>query len=244
MKIAELVAKRHMRNQIDDPELIEKVTPDYTIGCKRILPSNKWYPALSKPNVELVTGGVEAVRENSVVGPDGVEREIDVLIFGTGFEVTEMPVARMVRGRGGKVLSDHFADSAQAHYGTTVPGYPNLFILLGPNTGLGHNSMVYMIESQINYVLGALREMDRRGARTVEVRQDAVDRLSREIERRHEGAVWNTGCASWYLDDTGRNTTIWPDWTWRFRRRTREFDADSYDIADTPARQSAAVAAA
>jgi cation diffusion facilitator CzcD-associated flavoprotein CzcO len=243
MKVAEAIAKRHMRSQLKDPELIEKVTPDYTIGCKRILPSNKWYPALSKPNVELVTGAVEEVREHSVVGSDGVEREIDVLIFGTGFEVTEMPVARMVRGRDGKRLSDQFEQSAQAHYGTAVPGYPNLFILLGPNTGLGHNSMVYMIESQINYVLGALRTMEERGARTVEVRREAVERLADELARKHEGAVWNTGCASWYLDDTGRNTTLWPDWTWRFRQRTRTFDAESYDLTDTPARQSAAVAA-
>ena len=244
MKVAEAIAKRHMRSQIKDPELLERVTPDYTIGCKRILPSNKWYPALSKPNVELVTSGLAEVREHSIVDTDGVEREIDVLIFGTGFAVTEMPVTRLIRGRDGRLLSEHWAESARAHLGTAAPGFPNLFVLLGPNTGLGHNSMVYMIESQINYVLDALRTMEKRGIARLEVRREVVERFADELAEKHEGAVWNTGCASWYLDDTGRNTTLWPDWTWRFRQRTAKFDAESYDLSDTPARQSAAVATA
>jgi cation diffusion facilitator CzcD-associated flavoprotein CzcO len=244
MKIAEGIAKRHMRSQIEDPDLLEQVTPDYTIGCKRILPSNKWYPALSEPNVELVTNGLAEVREHSIVDTDGVEREVDALIFGTGFEVTEMPVTRLVRGRDGRLLSEHWQESARAHLGTAAPGFPNFFILLGPNTGLGHNSMVYMIESQISYVLDALKTMEKRGVGRLEVRREVVDRFADELAEKHEGAVWNTGCASWYLDDTGRNTTLWPDWTWRFRQRTARFDAESYDMSDTPARQSAAVAAA
>jgi cation diffusion facilitator CzcD-associated flavoprotein CzcO len=243
MKVAEMVAKRHMRNQVADPELIEKITPDYTIGCKRILPSNKWYPALSQPNVELVTKGVEEVREHSIVDADGVEREIDVLIFGTGFYVTEMPVTKLLRGRDGRLLSEHWEQSSRAYKGTTAPGFPNMFILLGPNTGLGHNSMVYMIESQIRYMLGALRAMDERGVRTVEVRKDAVEDYNDAVERQMKGTVWDSGCASWYIDDTGRNTTLWPDWTWRFRQRVSDFDADKYELTGSPARQSAAVPA-
>ena len=158
-------------SQISDPELREKVTPDYTIGCKRILPSNRWYRALAKPNVELVTGGVAEVARNSVVTGDGEEREVDAIIFGTGFQVTDMPVGRMVRGPGGKTLDDLWQGSPSAHLGTAMPGFPNLFVLLGPNTGLGHTSMVYMIESQVAYVLDALqlhgraRRRHRRGAR-------------------------------------------------------------------------------
>src|SRR4051794_16134999 len=163
MKLIERLARRHMHKQIADPGLLEKVTPDYTIGCKRILPSNKWYPALQEPNVELVEGGLAEVRPNSVVGPDGVEREVDVIIFGTGFHVTDMPVAKYVRGRDGRLLDELWHGSPRAHLGTAIPGYPNFFMLLGPNTGLGHNSMVYMIESQVAYVMDALRVMRQRG---------------------------------------------------------------------------------
>jgi cation diffusion facilitator CzcD-associated flavoprotein CzcO len=230
MGVAEAMAKRHMKRQISDPELLEKVTPDYEIGCKRILPSNRWYRTLSKPNVELVTGGVAEVRPNSVVGPDGVEREVDAIIFGTGFEVTDMPASKVVRGRGGKLLHDVWHGSPNAHKGATIPGFPNLFLVLGPNTGLGHSSMVYMIESQIAYLMDALRTMDAQGADTVEVREEAAVESNRALDQRMQGTVWNTGCASWYLDDTGRNATLWPDWTWRFRQSTARFDAEHYSL--------------
>jgi cation diffusion facilitator CzcD-associated flavoprotein CzcO len=238
MKVAEKIARKHMARQISDPELLEKVTPDYTIGCKRILPSNRWYRALGAPNVELLTGGIERVTRTTVVAGDGEEREVDAIVFGTGFQVTDMPVGRMVRGPGGKTLDDVWEGSPKAHMGAAMPGFPNLFVLLGPNTGLGHSSMVYMIESQVAYVLDALKYMDRHGAATVEVRQDAMARWTADIDERMEGTVWNTGCASWYLDDTGRNATLWPDWTFAFRRRTARFDPDDFELetrrAETP----------
>jgi cation diffusion facilitator CzcD-associated flavoprotein CzcO len=239
MRLVERVAKRHMRNQISDPALLEKVTPDYTIGCKRILPSNKWYPALGKPNVELVTDGIAEVREHSIVTADGTEREVDTIIFSTGFHVADMPVGKQIRGRDGQLLDEAWEGSPRAHLGSTVPGFPNLFILLGPNTGLGHSSMVYMIESQIAYVLDALRTMERAGAHAVEVRREAVASYNEAIEEQLDGTVWNTGCASWYLDDTGRNATLWPDWTWRFRQRTAKFDAANYELipSDAPVRE-------
>jgi cation diffusion facilitator CzcD-associated flavoprotein CzcO len=230
LKIAERMAKAHQRKQISKPGLLEKVTPDYDIGCKRILPSNKWYPALSKPNVDLVEGGVEEVRPNAVVGPDGVEREVDAIIFGTGFEVTDMPASKHIRGRDGKLLHEVWNGSPQAHMGCTVEGFPNLFMLLGPNTGLGHSSMVYMIESQIAYVMDALRTMDAEEATTIEVRGEAAREYNAAIDKRMEGTVWNTGCQSWYLDDTGRNGSLWPDWTWRFRQRAARFDAEHYEL--------------
>jgi cation diffusion facilitator CzcD-associated flavoprotein CzcO len=243
MKLVEKIARAHMRSQIDDPELLEKVTPDYTIGCKRILPSNKWYPALGKPNVELVTEGIASVGQNSIVTEDGVEREVDTIIFSTGFQVTDMPAGRYIFGRDGRSLDDLWQGSPHAHLGTSVPGFPNFFLLLGPNTGLGHNSMVYMIESQIAHVLAALRAMDDSSAGVVEVRPDVETSYNSELDERLEGTVWNTGCASWYVDKTGRNATIWPDWTWRFRRRTARFDPAHYELRAGSASGQASVPA-
>jgi cation diffusion facilitator CzcD-associated flavoprotein CzcO len=231
MKVPERIARWHMAKQISDPALLEKVLPGYTIGCKRILPSNKWYRALGEPNVELLTGGVAKVTANSVVTGDGEEREVDAIIFGTGFEVTDMAVAKIVRGPGGKTLDEVWQGSPRAHLGTAIPGFPNLFVLCGPNTGLGHSSMVYMIESQLAYVMGALRHMDRHGADTVQVREDAAARFNADLDERMQGTVWNTGCASWYLDRTGHNSMLWPDWTWRFRQRTAHFDPADFELS-------------
>jgi cation diffusion facilitator CzcD-associated flavoprotein CzcO len=242
MRVVERLARRHIERQVPDAELRAKVTPDYTIGCKRILPSNRWYPALGKDNVELVPGGVESVGPRSVVGSDGVSREVDAIVFGTGFHVTDMPLGRALRGRGGTLLDDVWRGSPRAFLGTAIAGFPNLFILLGPNTGLGHNSMVYMIESQIAHVAAALGAMRRAGAATVEVRPEVSERYNADVDARMQGTVWNTGCASWYLDETGRNATLWPDWTWRFRRRAARFDPADYELggARVPARETVA----
>jgi cation diffusion facilitator CzcD-associated flavoprotein CzcO len=242
MKVIERVAREHRENQVKDPELLRKVTPDYAMGCKRILPSNRWYPTLGEDNVELVTGGVREVRRNAVVGEDGVEREVDAIVFGTGFQVTDMPAADLITGTDGRALSEVWAGSPRCHRGATVPGFPNLFLLLGPNTGLGHNSMVYMVESQIAYVLDALRVMDGRDAAVAEVRPEAVEAWNASIDERMEGTIWNSGCMSWYQDATGRNGAIWPDWTWRFRQETARFDDAAYELrtpvpADVPDRE-------
>jgi cation diffusion facilitator CzcD-associated flavoprotein CzcO len=239
MKLAEKIARAHMRKGLGDrQDLIEKVTPDYTMGCKRILPSNKWYPALAEDNVELVTSPIKEIKPNSVVFEDGSEREADAIVFSTGFQVTEMPSGHLVRGGEGRTLHDVWAGSPQAHKGTAVAGFPNMFMLLGPNTGLGHSSMVYMAESQISYVLEALREMDQRGAHAVEVRKDAENAYNEDLHEKLEGTVWNTGCASWYVDQHGRNVTLWPDWTFAFRRQTAEFDSDSYELHPAPEREA------
>jgi cation diffusion facilitator CzcD-associated flavoprotein CzcO len=230
MRIPERLARRHMREQISDPELLERVTPDYTIGCKRILPSNRWYPALGQPNVDLVTSPIREVRPRSIVAADGTQREVDTIIFGTGFHVADMPIGEWVRGRDGKRLVDAWEGSPRAHLGCTVAGFPNLFLLLGPNTGLGHSSVVYMIESQINHVIDALRVMRERGATIAEVKPEVQQAYNREIDAKMTGTVWNTGCSSWYVDDTGRNPTLWPDWTWRFRLRTRRFDPAQHTL--------------
>jgi hypothetical protein len=167
-----------------------------------------------------------------VIGTDGSERDVDAIVFGTGFHVTDMPGAQHLRGRGGQVLADVWrSNGAAAYLGTTINGFPNLFTLVGPNTGLGHNSLVFMIESQISYVLDALRHMADDDLAVVEVRNDAVSAFNDDVQRRLEGAVWTSGgCKSWYLDEHGRNVTMWPGSTWRFRRATRRFDPAAYHL--------------
>jgi cation diffusion facilitator CzcD-associated flavoprotein CzcO len=230
MRVLEREARRHIERQVPDRELRAKVTPDYTLGCKRILPSNRWYPALGKDNVELVVGDAREVRGNAIVGADGVERPVDAIVFGTGFHATDMPIGRTIRGRDGRLLDDLWRGSPRAYFGTAIAGFPNLFMLLGPNTGLGHSSMVYMLESQLAHVLGVLSAMRRAGAATVEVRAEAQARYNAELDARMAGTVWHTGCTSWYLDATGRNATLWPDWTWRFRRRAARLDPAAYEL--------------
>ena len=228
-KLLERIPVAHMKKSIEDPELRRRLTPDYSIGCKRILPANEWYPALAQPNVEVITSGLAEVRPRSVVAADGTERAVDTIIFGTGFHVTDVPIANRIEGRTGETLAEVWKGSMQAYKGTTVSGFPNLFFLVGPNTGLGHTSIVFMIESQIEYVLGALRAMRRHGARTLEVRRGAQAAYNAEIDAMTEGTVWvSGGCQSYYLDSGGHNSALWPTYTWPFRRRLREFDAAAY----------------
>ena len=236
MKAGERIALKHMREQIpNDPELRAKLTPGYRMGCKRILMSNTYYKALAAPNAEVVTDAITEVREHAIVTADGTEHEVDTIILGTGFHVADMPFTDWVTGRGGRTMADVFAGSPQAYLGTTVAGFPNLFLLTGPNTGLGHNSIVYILESQFNYVLDALRVMRERGAAIVEVRPEAQERFNAAVQKQMKGTVWTTGgCASWYIDRNGLNTTLWPGWTWDFRRRTRRFDPAPYVLAPAP----------
>jgi cation diffusion facilitator CzcD-associated flavoprotein CzcO len=231
LTIPQRLAERHLARQVKDPELRAKVTPDYTIGCKRILPSNRWYPALSKQNVELIPSGLAEVRGSTVVAADGTEREVDTIILGTGFYVTEMPWAANVRGKGGVSLDDAWKGSPQAYLGTAISGFPNNFALLGPNTGLGHTSVVYMIEAQIHYVMEALKRMEQAGLESVDVRPEVEKAFNDDVQKRMRGTVWNSGgCKSWYLDRNGRNTTLWPEFTWRYRLRTRKFDEGDYVV--------------
>ena len=226
----ERLSKRHLARQVSDAALREKLTPRYSMGCKRILLSDDFYPALTQPNVEVITDRIREVRANSIVTGDGREREVDTIICGTGFHVTNAQLPQHVYGRGGQSLADRWHAGLSAYLGTTVSGFPNLFLLIGPHTGLGHNSMVYMIESQINYILDCLRTMDRRNLRAVEVRPDVQEAFDMEMQRRMRGTVWTSGCTSWYLDANGRNTTLWPGFTFEFRRKTRHFDPQHYDL--------------
>ena len=225
------ISLKHLKAQVQDPVLRARLTPDYAVGCKRILISNEYYPALQRDNVEVITSGIREIREHSIVATDGTEREVDTIIFGTGFHVTDSPYAERIRGREGQLLSEVFESSPQAHRGTTVAGFPNAFLLLGPNTGLGHTSVVVMIEAQVRYVLEALRYMKREGVATIEPRPDAQAVYNEKLQEALKNTVWNAGgCASWYLDATGRNSTLWPGATFAFRRLTRRFEHRPYRL--------------
>lgn len=232
MRAIELQGRRHIAKGIKDPELRAKVTPSYRAGCKRILVSNKWYPALDADNVDLVTDPIVKVTGDAVVTADGTERAIDVLVVATGFYVTEPPIAQHITGRDGRTLADLWDEGGMAAYkGTTVHGFPNLFQLVGPNTALGHSSMIFMIESQVKYVVEAARTMRREGLAAVEPTQAAQDAWTAEIRRKMKPTVWQTGgCASWYLDKFGNNTTLWPGQTFTFRQHLSKFDLDRYDV--------------
>jgi cation diffusion facilitator CzcD-associated flavoprotein CzcO len=235
MKALELVGRLHIRRAIKDPSVRQAVTPDYTIGCKRILMSNDYYPALARDNVDLITGGVQRVTERGVVGADRVEREVDAIIYGTGFKVRDPLGPMQIEGLGGAELSDLWREQGlEAYLGTTVAGFPNLFILVGPNTGLGHNSIVYMIESQVHYVLQAIKTLREHSAIYADVKPDVQAKFNEGIQAQLDGAVWSSGCASWYLDENGKNRTLWPGFTFRYRQATDEFCADDYELARVP----------
>ncbi|WP_300681217.1 NAD(P)/FAD-dependent oxidoreductase [Nocardioides sp.] len=233
---AKLTALRNIRRGIADPALRAAVTPDYEIGCKRILISNRYYPALAAPNVDLITDPIQRVTPTGIVTASGEERPIDVLIVATGFETTDIPIAHHVRGVDGELMSDRFARTGAAAYkGSTVPGFPNLFFIIGPNTGLGHSSMVFIIESQVQYLRDAVRTMRHHRFATVEPTEAAFEEWNAMVQRRMAPTVWNTGgCSSWYLDEHGRNTTLWPSFTFLFRHYLHTFDVHQYVVTGAP----------
>ncbi|MEV7327662.1 NAD(P)/FAD-dependent oxidoreductase [Micromonospora sp. NPDC093244] len=222
-RLASRLSLRTLRRQVADPTLRDKLTPRYAMGCKRVLISNDYWPSLTRPNVDVVTEGIARVVPDGLVTSDGVHHPADTIILGTGFHVTDSPVVRRIHGRGGCSLGTAWTPSMHAYRGTTIAGFPNLFFLLGPNTGLGHTSVVLMIEAQMRLVLAALRHLRATGAQAIEPTTDAQRRWTEQIDRKMAGTVWQTGCSSWYLDATGRNTTIWPGFATSFRMRLRRF---------------------
>ncbi|UVE95188.1 NAD(P)/FAD-dependent oxidoreductase [Dietzia sp. B32] len=223
------LGRAHLAMQVRDRALRARLTPHFEIGCKRILLSNSWYPALSRDNVDVVTEPITRVTGTGIVTGDGVEHPTDVLVVATGFHVTDSPFFERVRGTDGRTLADKWqSEGMEAYKGTTVAGYPNLFVLVGPATGLGHSSMIYMIESQLNYLVDALRTMRDRDLQTVEVRSAVQDAYNRELRDSTGETVWVTGCRSWYLDAKGNAPAVWPDFTFSFRNQTREFDLSAY----------------
>ena len=230
----EAYARHFIRSQVKDPDLAQRLTPDYRIGCKRVLVSNVWYPMFNRPNVELVTEPIRAVTPDGILTADGVERPVDCIILGTGFVVDPRIYMRdfPVTGLPGHVLAEDWKAGAEAYYGVSVSGYPNLFQLVGPNTGLGHNSLVFMIEAQAHYILQCLRELEARRADWLDVDADEQARFNARVQKALAGTVWNSGCRSWYQQDDGRNVAIWPWSTWRFWLETRRVRTERYHFAN------------
>jgi cation diffusion facilitator CzcD-associated flavoprotein CzcO len=225
------MAERHIERQVSDPALRAKVTPDYTIGCKRILLSSDYYPALARPNVDLVTEPVTRISERGLACADGSAYDADVIIYGTGFKTVEAIAEFNVAGRDGVKLQDAWRGGIEAYHGITVAGFPNFFLLLGPNTGLGHNSVIFMIESQVQHVLSCLRLLASQGGETVEVKASALRRFNNGIHRRLGHAVWSEGgCTSWYLDADGVNRALWPGFSFEYWARTRRARRADYVI--------------
>ncbi|MFG1875063.1 flavin-containing monooxygenase [Sphaerisporangium sp. NPDC049003] len=231
MRIHQAVAERHLAAQVPDAELRAKLTPGYTIGCKRILLSDDYYPALVRDDVELVTDRITEIREHSIVDATGRERPVDVIIYGTGFKVTDALGEQRITGRDGLKIQDAWQDGMQAYLGTSTAGFPNLFFLLGPNTGLGHTSVVFMIEAQVRYVMSCLRLLSSARARALDVRPEAQRAYNTRLQERLTRLVWSEGgCVSWYLDDQGRNRTLWPGFTFEFWARTRNVKPSAYEL--------------
>lgn len=246
-KLGTATARKHLERQIKDPELRRKVWPNYKLGCKRILVSDDYYPALTRPNVELVTDRIEAVTPAGIrtrsASQDSTERPFDALIFSTGFVVADIYLNQLIIGRNSRDLLSEWAQTgAQALFGLTVSGFPNLLFMLGPNTGLGHTSVLHMIESQITYLLDYLQQLEQKGDDAfLDVKPEAQRTHNEQIQQQLAGTVWSSGCQSWYMNQQGKNTTLWPDLTVTYRKATRRVNMADYvveragELATTPA---------
>ena len=234
--------RRQLRAQIADPELRAKCVPDYVMGCKRVVFSSDWYPALARPNVELITDRIVRIVPDGVFTADGTARVADVIIYGTGFQATQFLAPMRVSGLDGRRLEEAWRDGAQAYLGISVSGFPNFFMLYGPNTNLGGNSIIYMLESQVGYVLGALQALEAERLAWLDVRPEVQDAFNAWAETASRTSVWESGCHSWYTTASGRNTNNWPDYTFRYRYRVRRFDLAAYRVM--PSRSAATASAA
>jgi len=229
LKIVQLLAKGFMSLNIRDKALQEKLKPDYVIGCKRVLLSNNYLSSLKKPNVNLITENIECITPGGIKTRDGREYELDIIIASTGFLAAEAGSPFPVYGLDDKELNAHWKNGPSAYLGTCVSGFPNFFIMTGPNTALGHNSMIYMIESQASYVMSALQLIHQSPQLAFDIPQKMQDSYNEALQKRLAKTVWNTGgCSSWYLASNGLNTTLWPDFTFLYRHKTRRFDVEHY----------------
>ena len=228
-----LPSRRLLRRQVPDAALRERLTPRYPIGCKRILISDDWLPTFTRPNVELVTDAIAAVTPAGVRLAGGREIEVDAIVLGTGFAASEFLAPMDIHGRGGRSLNDAWSQGAQAWLGIAVPGFPNFFMLYGPNTNLGHNSIVFMLECQVGHVMRCLRKLrDERGA-TIEVAAPPFERYNARVQRRSKQTVF-AGCTSWYVDAQGRHTVNWPGFTTTYRWLTRHAGLGAYRVEAAP----------
>lgn len=231
LRLLQIVARKHLERAIANEELRARLTPTFTIGCKRMLLSDDYYPALAAPNAEVVSERMVRGSERGLVLESGRELELDAIVYATGFAVQDPYQELQVRA-GGRALGEVWKQNgAQAYLGTTMAGFPNLFLLLGPNTGLGHTSILIMIEAQTRYVAQALELLQKEGARTIQLRPEVQTAFTAWLRERHASTVWSSGCSSWYLSAEGQNTVIWPGLATAFRRRTERLRREDYEIA-------------
>lgn len=230
MKYAQKLAEAYIRYQVKDKETAKKLTPDYIMGCKRILVSNQYFPTFNRKNVELVTEGICEVTENSIITADGKERPIDCLIYGTGF-ITDPRIYLKnfdCTGLNGIHLNDVWKDGAESYYGICVKGFPNLFQLLGPNTVLAHNSVLFMIEAQVSYILQMIALVDQSHSDAIVVKDQVQEKFNQDVQHMLDNTVWQSGCVSWYQQEGGKNFALWPTYTWKYWLKTKTLNAADY----------------
>jgi cation diffusion facilitator CzcD-associated flavoprotein CzcO len=217
-----------MATVVLDVKIREKLTPDYRVGCKRMLISNDYYPAPIRENVIVVNAGLSALGENSIVCSNGTVRDVDVVIYATGFAVPTGELPFEVYGQNGQRLSDFWCEGAEAYKGVAVAGFLNLFNIMGPNTGTGHASVVFFIELQVAYILAALKKMRRSGFRSLEVKESVQKSFNQKLQKKVNSTVWKSGCKSWYINKSGKIRALWPEFSWEYRLSTRSFDGGNY----------------
>jgi len=237
-ELFEKQARKYMEAQIAEPALRAKLIPDYPPGCKRVLISNEYLPALQRSDVEVVTDPIECVTRDGVLTRDGRTRRVDTIVLATGFDATHFLAPLSVHGTGGNRLEDAWRHGAQAYLGMTVAGFPNLFMLYGPNTNLGHNSIIFMVECQVRYVMQLLERLGRDEARHVVVRTDRMERFNEELQQALSKLVWNAGCKNWYTNDEGRQTNNWPHFTVGYWWQTRRMQPDDFEWSVAPLAKS------
>jgi cation diffusion facilitator CzcD-associated flavoprotein CzcO len=230
LRVKQSSFRRSLSRKISDADLRRRLTPDYRMGCKRILLSNDYYPAMQRSNVELVTQPIAEIRPEAIVTADSIERDVDCIIMATGFAATDLLMPMKITGSAGRSLQQCWENGAEANLGITVSGFPNFFMLYGPNTNLGHNSIIYMVECQIRYVMACLKRLYRDEIRTIEVKSPVQARFNAKIQERLRRTIWATGCVAWYLTAAGKNTANWPGYTFEFRLKTRTPEWSDYII--------------
>ncbi|WP_329064448.1 flavin-containing monooxygenase [Amycolatopsis sp. NBC_01480] len=225
MKLPERGARKHLERQVRDPGLRARLLPGFRFGCKRVLISDDYLPALAQPNVSLVTDGIREIDEHGIIDAAGTRHAVDTIIFGTGFRTTALPLTDRIHDAGGRTMAEAWGDRPSAYLGTAVAGFPNCYLMHGPNVGLGHTSVIHMLESQANYLSAAVSHARDHGLASVEPTAAAQEDFTGHVEALGAGSVWTTGgCRSWYLNEHGVNTNIWPGSTLEFRRRTLRFE--------------------
>ncbi|WP_051586537.1 flavin-containing monooxygenase [Acinetobacter sp. Ver3] len=230
MRLGQKLAEAFIRFQVKDKEIAKKLTPDYTMGCKRILVSNRYFPTFNRKNVELVTDSIQEITENAIVTKDGQVREIDCLIYGTGFITDPRIYLKDFKcyGENGIELKEAWKEGAESYYGISTKGFPNLFQLLGPNTVLGHNSVIFMIESQVNYILQLIEAVEKSKTKAIVVKDLVQEEFNRKIQEKFAGTVWQSGCVSWYQQEGGKNFSLWPSYTWKYWLETKNANLADY----------------